>query len=105
MFAGQKVEAEPFEPGAPVACVVEKRGSEDVVFFYKINRGDPGGADGGGQRVGEEVGPRPLPQEVDDGLRPGDVAADGPAERLAERAGEDMDLVRHAEMVRRAAAL
>jgi hypothetical protein len=66
---------------------------------------DPGGADGRRQRVGEQVGPRALAQQVDDGLRPGDVAADGPAQRLAERAGEDMDLVRHAEMVRRAAAL
>ena len=63
------------------------------------------GAYGRRQGVGKEVGPRALAQEVDHRLRPGDVAADGPAERLAERAGQDVDAVRHAEMMRRAAPL
>jgi hypothetical protein len=105
VFAGEKVEAEPLRARAPVACVVEERGAEAAIFFHKIDRRDPGGADGRRQGVGEEVGPRPLAQQVDDGLRPGDVTADGAAERLAERAGEDMDLVRDAEMMRRAAPL
>ena len=48
--------------------------------------------DGRGQGVGEEVGPRALAQQVDHRLRPGDIAAQGAAKRLAQRAGQDVDL-------------
>jgi hypothetical protein len=104
VFAWQQFKAQTFEPITPVRRVLEKRLPQVVTLFHKIDRGDSGGANGRRQRVGEQIGSRPLAQQVDDGLRPGDVAADGTAKRLAERAGEDLDPF-HAEMVRRAAAL
>ncbi len=47
-------------------------------------------ATGGRQRIGEEIGPRALAQHVDDRLRRGDEAAHAAAERLAERARDDL---------------
>ena len=62
------------------------------------------GRDGRRQRVREQIGPRPLAQQVDDGLRRGDEAAHAAAERLAERAGDDLDALARAGQRRRAAA-
>ena len=61
--------------------------------------------DRGRERVGEEIGPRPLAQEIDDRLRGGDEAAHAAAQRLAERAGDDVDPVARAGQRRRAASL
>ena len=70
-----------------------------------LDRLERAGGDRRRERVGEEVGPRPLAQQVDDRLRRGDEAAHAAAERLAERAGDDLDAVAGAGQRRRAAAL
>ena len=57
-----------------------------------------------GQRVGEQVRPAPLAEQVDDLLPAAGVSAAGPAQGLAQRAGEDVDAVRHAVILGRAAA-
>ena len=54
-------------------------------------------------RVGKQIGPRPLAQQVDDRFARARVAAARAAERLAERAGDDVHAVHHAAMFVRAA--
>ena len=45
------------------------------------------------EAVGEQIGPRALAQQIDDGLRGGDEAAHGAAQRLAEGAGDDVGAI------------
>ena len=71
--------------------------------FGQIDGLEAGADDGRRQGVGEEIGPGPLAHQVDDGLGRRDIAAGRAAQRLAQRAGEDIGL--HARPVRRAAAL
>ena len=70
--------------------------------FDRLHRA---GGDGGRQRVGEQLRTRDLLQVVDQRLRSGDIAARRAAERLAQRAGDDVDLAFDAVMLRRAAAV
>ena len=70
-----------------------------------VDRLQRAGGERGRERVGEEIGPRPLAQQVDDGLRRGHEAAHAAAERLAERAGDDLHALARAGQRRRAAAL
>ena len=53
--------------------------------------------------VREQVGPRALAQPADDGRAAGHVAAARAAERLAERAGQDVDAAHDAAVLVRAA--
>ena len=57
------------------------------------------------QRVGEEIGPRALAQPVDHFALARRVAAGRAAQRLAERAGDDVDPALDAAMLGRAAAM
>ena len=57
------------------------------------------------QRVGEEIGPRALAQPVDHLALARCVAARRAAQRLAERAGDDVDPALDAAMLGRAAAI
>jgi hypothetical protein len=54
-----------------------------------------GGGDRRGQRVGEQVGPGALRSQSMISCRPAGVAARCAAERLAERAGDDVDPIGH----------
>jgi hypothetical protein len=57
-----------------------------------------------GDGVREQVGPAPLAEHVDDLLPAAGVAAAGAAQRLAQRAGEDVDAVHHVVVLVRAPA-
>ena len=59
----------------------------------------------GRKRIGKEIGPGALAQEIDDRLVGGDEAAHAAAERLAERAGDDVYAVARAGQRRRSATL
>ena len=71
--------------------------------FDQFQRPDAGAHDRRRQGVGKQIGPRALAQQVDHGLRPCDIAADGPAKRLAQGAGHEIDPVRYAKFFRRSA--
>src|SRR5262249_56047018 len=62
--------------------------------------GKGGGEKGGGGAVREGVRPRARAEERDDLLAPRDVAAARAADRLAERPGDDVDLLADAVMLR-----
>ena len=59
--------------------------------------------DAGRERVREEIRARALAQQLDDFRAPGGVAARRAAQRLAERAGDDVDAALDAAELRRAA--
>ena len=83
---------------------VEPR-AQRVAVVDQVEDLQRGGGNDRRQRVGEQIGPRALAQPLDDlGLRRG-VAARGAAERLAERAGDDVDAALDAAMLGRAAAM
>jgi hypothetical protein len=63
-----------------------------------------GGGDGRRERVAEQVRARALAQPVDDLLATAGVAAAGAAQRLAQRAGDDVDPAHHIAVFVRAAA-
>ena len=63
-----------------------------------------GGDDGRGDRVGKQIGPRTLAEQIDDFLFAGGVTAGRAAERLAERAGGEVDLAEQPAMFVGAAA-
>ncbi len=63
---------------------------EALAVLEQIQHLQRGGHDGGGHGVGEQVGAGLLPQPVDGDLLPGDVAAGGAAQGLAEGAGHEV---------------
>ncbi len=79
--------------------------AQRVAVLDQVEDLQRGAGDGRRQRVGEEIGPRALAQPVDHFAPARGVAARGAAERLAERAGDDVDPALDAAMLGRAAAV
>ena len=75
-----------------------------VVGFEQVEHAQARRGDERRNAVGEQVRPRALPQPGDDFLAARRVAAARAAERLAERAGEDVDAIHDAAQLVRAAA-
>ena len=74
------------------------------LVLQHLQRGQHAGGVGRGQRGGEDQRPAVVLEVVDHVLRRRDEPADG-RQRLGERAGDDVDLVGHAEMGRGAVAV
>jgi hypothetical protein len=93
VLAGQKGEACLLRAPRASRCALSVSFWRRSSAAFDDVEGNEGGAhDGRGQGVGEEIGPCALAQEVDHRLRSGDVAAQSAAKRLAEGAGEEIDL-------------
>ena len=67
-----------------------------VALLQQVEHRQRGGGDHRRQAVAEQVRPRALAQPLDDLLAAAGVAARCTAERLAQRAGDDVDAVHHA---------
>ena len=104
MFALQQVKTGRRHAGAEALGIVEQAGAQIIALVDHIEGFQRGADNHRGQRIGEEIGSRALAQHVDHGLARRGETAHGAAERLAERAGDDVDLAEHAAMLRRAAA-
>ena len=81
-----------------------RRSRSSPELLDQVERGEARRDDGRCEAVREEVGPRALAQQLDDLAAAGDVSAARAADRLAERAGHDVDTVGHAPMLGRPAA-
>jgi len=74
-------------------------------LFEQIESLQRGTRDDRRKRIAEKIGTRPLAQHFDDLPAAAGVAAAGPAERLAEGAGDDVDASHHPAMLVAAAAV
>ena len=81
-----------------------RRDPQVVGALGEVEGGQRAGHDDRGDRVREEVRTRPLAQQVDHLAVGCDVPAGCATERLAQRAGDDVDAVLDPEQLRRAAA-
>ena len=91
-------------PVAKVRGVVPQALAQRGVGFEHVEHAQARGGDERRNAVGEQVRPRALPQPGDDFLAARRVAAARAAERLAERAGENVDAIDDAAQLVRAAA-
>ncbi len=87
-------------PGIAVHALAQIRGA-----LEQLEHPERRGRHGRRDAVGEQIRPGALAQPRDDLAARGHVAAAGAAERLAERAGEDVDAVHDAAQFVRAAAV
>ena len=102
VFAGQRFQPDPLQPGAEMRSIGEQSFARRAVFrdVQRLQRAaDHGGRDG----VGKEIGARTLAQQRDHFLLRGGIAAARPAQRLAQRAGGDVHPVHAAAEFMRAA--
>ncbi len=77
---------------AELPGIVEEALAQVIALLGKLDGLDGGAHDGRRQRIGEKIGPGALAHQIDDGPRRSDEASGRTAERLAERAGDDVDL-------------
>ena len=81
---------------AEVGGVLAQALAQLAGFAQHLERLGAGGGHVRRQRIGEQIGPRALAQQFDDFCLAGGEAAERAAHRLAEGAGDDVDLVQHA---------
>ena len=105
MLARQKVETGVAHSGAEAFGIVEQAGAQIVAPGHHVECLQRGPGNRRRDRVGEKIGPRTLAQHVDDFLARCGEPAHRAAQRLAQRAGDDVDLAQNAAMFRRAAPL
>ena len=86
-----QLETELLEARAEMTGVLEQLRAQLRRVLEQVEHPQRHGGDDRRDAVGEEIGPRALPQPLDDLLARGDVSAAGAAQRLAERAREDVD--------------
>lgn len=103
MLARQKREAERFKARTPIAGIVEEVLAQIVPLFHQADGFKTAHDHCRWQRVGEEIRPCSLAQRVNDRLRPGNIAANTAAQRLAECSCQYIDI--DPEMSRGALAL
>src|SRR6056297_2831826 len=105
VLARQQVEAERFHAAAEVLRVGRQLLAQAAVGLEQIHHLYGGSGDHRRQGIREEVGAGALPQPGDDLAPPGGEAAGGAAQRLAQRAGDDVHPAHHVAVLVGTAAL
>src|ERR1051325_4145265 len=95
-LSGERLEAELEEAIAKIAGVLAQPGHPLRVSQEELHRGEGAPRDGAGKRVAEELRPGARGEVAADALRAVDEPSRRAAQRLAERAGDDVHLAQHA---------
>src|SRR5450755_4391654 len=106
MVPRHQIEAKPGERIAKALSVLTDARSHRAAFFAakELDHLERGRGDAGGHRIGKQIRTRALAQQLDDFLASRSIASRGAAQRLAQRAGDDVHLGFDSAVFGRAAA-
>src|SRR5450755_4169280 len=106
MVPRDQIEAKPGERIAKALSVLADARSHRAAFFAakELDHLERGRGDAGGHRIGKQIRTRALAQQLDDFLASRSIASRGAAQRLAQRAGDDVHLGFDSAVFGRAAA-
>src|SRR5215469_5496628 len=105
VVTGQDVKAEGGHPLAEPGGIVAQAVPQVIAALQQVQDLQRGTHHRGRYRIGEKVGPRALAKQVNDLLAAAGVAAAGPAQRLAQSSGYNVDAVADTVQFGRAAAV
>src|SRR5215471_16578866 len=105
MFAGKQLETGGLHAGTECLRMREQRRAQLRRALDQLERAQRHGCHDGRDAVREEIRSRALPQPSDSVGLAARVTAATAAERLAKRAGEEVDALAYSAMLRRSAAV